>query len=146
MKEAVATEIARLAINGLSAWKVEVTGKFNNLQMTMQKTLLEGQDEILVIEAWTTEANFPRVKDSFATIISTISGLSPPTLLNNTEIPKAQTSPPVTNPNVATRSDSAQISQINPAQRLRDLNQLLKDSLITEADFETKKKEILNSM
>ena len=76
--EATQTETTQLAIGNLPAWRFELGAKVNGIPYSIMKTVLEGRDEIVVIECWTTTANFSQVKEGLAKIVESVTGITPP--------------------------------------------------------------------
>ena len=75
MQDAKASDITELNVGGLRAWRFDVVGKFNKIDMTISKTLLESSLEVVSVEAWTTTTNYPRVQETLMKIVSSVSGL-----------------------------------------------------------------------
>lgn len=74
------SEISQLVINGLPAWRFEVTGKgkTSKLTITYLLTVFEGDEEIVIVNTWTAATGFAQQKESLLKIVDSLTGLSPP--------------------------------------------------------------------
>lgn len=171
--ESQQSEIEQITVNGMRAWRYEVTGKTRGLfgsKYTYLTTIMEGDQEIVTVRAWTPADTFEKQKESLKQLAGNISGIEPPpSPIVATPSPEPVVAIPMTVPDVAsssnppilvTPSTSPPAAPIvatpssntlptqseNAASRLRELNALYKDGVINKNDFETKKQEILKAM
>lgn len=78
-QDAQSSEITQLVINGLPAWRYEVTGKIKSgIAFTTLTTIFESNQEIVIVNIATTAARFPQQKESLLKIVDSLTGLSPP--------------------------------------------------------------------
>ncbi len=78
MSDAQVSDIAKLNIGGLHAWRFEITGTYNKIGMSYNQTLIESADEIVSVETWTTTTNYKEVRESLLKIVDSLTGLPPP--------------------------------------------------------------------
>jgi len=65
-------------ILGLNAWQIQATGSSktgSNKEFTYYKTLFDAGDEIVIVNLWTSSANFDNQKDEYQRILSSIEGI-----------------------------------------------------------------------
>lgn len=147
--DAVTKNSEQLKINGASAWRFEVHGKTKGVfgtDMVYIITVLEGDNEILIVNSYTTQSNYENDKQELKKISSEISGITAgaPVPQSNTVAQQVQNNEPipvVSTPAVETSSNTSQVST-----KLRELSKLLSDGLITQKDFDVKKAEILKNL
>jgi len=75
------SEIERLTVNGVAAWRFETHGKTKNFfgtRYTYLTTLLEGDKEIIFINAWTRTGNYENQKDELKRLAEGVSGIKTP--------------------------------------------------------------------
>jgi hypothetical protein len=68
-----------LTINGLRAWRFEMTGKNKGLfgvTNTYLVTVLAGEDEILTVNAWAPVDNYLQEKEEFKELVASVKGLA----------------------------------------------------------------------
>lgn len=184
------SEIKQIAVNGMRAWRYEVTGKAKDLfskSYTYLTTIIEGEEEIVTLSVWAPVNILEKQRTLFEQLAGTITGISPPPTSSavDTHVPPdvvnktdtAQTdydAPLVTSapssstisggghssvtteteihkvpafPTSPEASSSLSASQpASPAQRLRELNSLLKEGLIDKKEYAEKKRKILDAM
>ncbi|WP_152555801.1 SHOCT domain-containing protein [Ferriphaselus sp. R-1] len=162
--EAQYSEIEQISVNGLKAWRYEVTGKnkfgagVSGKKFTYLTTLIEGGEEVILVRSWTVTSGYEKQKVSFILLAESIQGITPPGI-EESKVPShgitEQT--PVVLPHVVSEypnqaiQESSQPKQILPqkesaATRLKELKALYKEGLISQKDFEVKKQDILKSM
>jgi hypothetical protein len=134
----------KITINDMSAWRFEVHGKTKGVfgtDMVYLVTVLEGDNEILLVNAYTTESNFNRDRDELKNIAAGISGLkvTTPSLVNK----PINASPQPDTKNEIDTNQSSNTSQLN--LKLRDLQKLFNEGLINKQDYENKKTELLKN-
>lgn len=180
------SEIEQLTINGIAAWRFETKGKVKNIfgtRYTYLTTILEGANEILILNAWTKTGNYEKQPEELKALAKSISGLEAPILkdgviastlqsdtlsainikenasnnVSTVGLTKPVDIPTVETPKVVSLAQS-ELAPIAPVpeiilpgneilvKKLRDLNALFKDGVITQGEFEIKKQEILKLM
>lgn len=155
------SEITKMNINGRPAYRYEVSGSLKTaMKLTYTTTIIEGADQIILVNAWTGAANFIQRKSEMENLAERVNGIPPPVSQNlkPTEVKpqvEAVTSPPVmptvvpipliSSDKPATASEKL-TGQTSTAQKLKELNALYKDKLINKSDFEAKKQEILKGL
>lgn len=150
LDDAKQTDTEQLMINGLKAWRFETAGKLKNLfgsRYTYLMTVLEGANEVVAINTWTNTGNYDKQKGNLIQLASKVTGLEPPPV--PAEKPKEPANtvvavPPVADIPVAPVASSPPASTVE--DRLRELNRLYKEGLISKKEFEAKKSEILKAM
>ena len=71
------TEVTRLEINGRHAYRFEVAGsRRGGMKVTYLSTIIEGGQQIGVVNAWTKSSDYAKHKPVFETLASNITGLS----------------------------------------------------------------------
>ena len=171
MTDVQQSEITQSTMNGIPIWRFTVAGKLKDGTLfTYLMTLLESDREIVILNTWTPTANFVAQRETMEALATRISGLAgstsaaivtPAPAAPPASQPVAVATPPATPPTSAamptTPTFGSPASAASPAttpagsvsgdaQRLRELNALYKDGVITQTEFEAKKKEILKSM
>ena len=158
-----ATNIIQTKINNIDAWRYTVTGKDSSgSQVTYLTTFLYSDQGVVVLDIWTPTAGFVAQRAAFEKLAENINGLTPSASF--AAAPPSQPNPPTSQyvvsekPNVSIEVPTTvpelvvlpvtrpTTSQGGDAQRLRELNALYKDGVITQKEFDAKKKEILKSM
>ena len=123
-------------INGLKSVTYEASGQIKSASgknWTYMTAIIEGSTEIAVFEGWAETANIEQYRSTFAALPATIGGLTP---VASPSTPLAVQPPPPLQP------DAPDFV----AEKLRRLQQMLKEGLITPDDFEAKKREILKDL
>jgi len=148
--EAVSKNQEQIKLNGSNAWRFEVHGKTKGVfgtEMVYIVTVIEGDNEILVITAYTPASNYEKDKDELRKVASEITGISANTTAI-TEIIKPNNQQQLTESAAKTEvaAPSANTSSSNIGNKLRELAKLLSDGLITKEDYEVKKAELLKNM
>jgi len=148
------TKIEELKINGIRALRYETKGKLKNLfgtRYSYLETIMEGDNEIILIESWATTSKFEKHKDAIEQLAFGISGLKPKSTETATKEPVKQT---IDTAIKAVSDVTATTNEIIPpaatfnttVQKLRDLQELKKEGLVTDEEFQTKKKQLLDKM
>jgi len=159
MSDTKSSEISRSVVNGVPVLQFTVTGylKSAGINLTYFWTVFDLEKELLVVTTWTKTSNWDTEKLSLTKLPELISGLPSSNLKTSNninqaatpapQIPAQETPPSVTAPSTAAPSTAAVVINETPiAKRLRELNDLLKSGLITQIEFEAKKKSILDSL
>lgn len=70
--------VEELTINGLRAWRFEVTGraKFLGSDLSIVNTLIEGGSEYVLVFAWTTTSKYKDLKDDLYSVAQRVVGIS----------------------------------------------------------------------
>ena len=141
LTEAHQTEIEQLEVNGMPAWRFEAAGKVKTgHDFSYLYTLIDGGTEIIVVNAFIPTAGFAERKAYLSNLVYGINGLNSQTPSIAKESPVAPTAP------VVTAAQAPHQPQDSVATRLGNLNKLLQDGLITQDDFDSKKKEIIQGL
>jgi hypothetical protein len=158
------SEIAELNINGMNAWQFETRGKLKNLfgtRYTYLTTVLEGDNEVIKMDVFAASSNYLAHSAELKQLAYSVTGIKATPLETAASIPPPGTPPPAIAPvppaaaqtsappvtSAATVTPTGATPVIEPAaDRLRDLNKLYKEGVITQKEFEDKKKEILKAM
>ena len=154
MTDTKSSEISRSVVNGVPVLQFTVTGylKSAGINLTYFWTVFDLEKELLVVTTWTKTSNWDTEKLSLTKLPELINGLPASNLktsnnLNQIVTPASQISAQEIPVPVAPPSPSANVSTETPiAKRLRELNDLLKSGLITQSEFEAKRKSILDSL
>ena len=162
MKEAKGQNSEQLKINGMNALRFEVVGTLKGIfgqDETYQITILEGTEEYVVVNVYIPTSDYAAQKMDMQKIATTVSGLAGstnmapaaaanPTLETAVMSTEKVSEPAANNPAPApiTAAPVPAPSSVSAAQRLEDLNALLKKGLITQKDYDAKKAQILQSM
>jgi len=133
------SQLTKQMINGIQTWQTEITGITRasalipdtsaGMPITILQTIYEGRDEIIILNTWTSTANYQNQKAALQKIARSISGLD---TLSSESIK-------------VTRGPALQSGQ-DIGDKLTSLKALLDKGLITKEDYEAKKQAILNSM
>jgi hypothetical protein len=176
VNDAEQSEIEPLNINGMKAWRFQTKGNEKNpwaTSYTFVTTILEGDVEVVSVDAWTKSANLEVHKVDLKQVafgVSGINAVSPaqqtppssaaPVADTSSERPASIDTAPAmdassqsSTPSLTQSSAPAAIAVTttpavtgSPADRLRELDKLRKEGVISAQEFEDKKKEILKSM
>lgn len=76
LKDATSSEVSQVKIGGRQAYRYTVTGTLNKLRITYVTTVIEGHDQIIIVDAWTGVTNAEQQKTLLEGIASTVSGIS----------------------------------------------------------------------
>ncbi|MEI6115383.1 MAG: SHOCT domain-containing protein [Burkholderiales bacterium] len=149
-----------IAVNGLKAWRSKIEGDLKNVfgtHYSYLKTVLLGDEEIVIVTTWTGKP-YEWEKDFFESIPTKIVGLKSTAQItsvgsasNQGAVQKftitAEGVQPATRQSdskVAPSSNAADKAD-NVTSRLEKIKNLLSKGLITQAEYDAKKKEIMNS-
>jgi len=162
LDDAKQTTVEKLNVNGLEARRFETDGKVRNLfgtRYTYVSTILQGDHEVVMINAWTPTAKYPQRKPELLHFSESVTGLSSAQSDGAVsehvqgDLETNQASPEITSDTdkkTSTEADKSASEKSTEsgtaADRLRRLNDLYKDGLIDKADFDAKKAEILKSL
>ena len=150
LAEGIGKNAEQLKLNGSNAWRFEVHGKTKGIfgtEMVYIITVLEGDNEILVVNAFTEVSRYEKDKDELRKVSAEITGIMSA---------KAEAQIIVNTPNLqpvtveAVKIENSSADAVNNSSsiggKLRELLKLLNDGLITKEDYEMKKAELLKSM
>ncbi len=159
LKERQASELKKLTINGFPAWRREVTAEVKSgIKFTWLWTMYEGLDEVVIVNVFTQSARFESQRDAFTAIAGSLTGLrssadkvAAPPVTAAVPVKPAEQAPlekaPELIPVASIPPPTGTQSKGNDnVQKIRDLNALFKDGIITKQEFDVKKKELLDSM
>lgn len=157
LRDSKVSELVPLTVAGFPAWRYEVAGTaYNDVGYTYIHTIVDAGSEIVRVSTWTETSDFPDRKVALEQIAQGLTGFRPTASETTSSSPVTRDIAPSTSsipapsgpPKVAVdepvprRSDSPASS----AQRLRELNALYKEGVITQQEFEAKKKKLLDEM
>lgn len=137
LKEVVTQNSEELMINGLKAVRFELIGSSKGVfgqRFIYQITIIEGKEEVVSVNAYSPVDNYENLKLEFIKISENIKGLSS----QNENTLEANLSSSGT-------SNSGKIG-LSTEERLKSLNKLLKDGLITQKDYDLKKTDVLKGI
>jgi hypothetical protein len=159
LEEANTSNEEELTVNGFHALRFQVAGKLKALfhpQYTYIVTLLEAPKELLMVDAWTPTGDYDKNKEVLRQLIYRVSGLEPvedtPPPAGALSIPiKSDFTPQPASSSVPQSATSASEAVPSPdresiANKLRELDKLQKEGIITQQEYEAKKKELLNAL
>ena len=75
LTDAMKTDIAELSIAGRRAFRTAVTGSFRNTRLTYLLTVIEGTEEIAIVNAWTTTSNYDQQRVALEALSGNVAGL-----------------------------------------------------------------------
>lgn len=160
LTSSTATDLDIFTVAGIQGWQYTISGiAKNGFNTTFNVRFYDAKDEILRLTMWTGTNNFDVHKSAFESIALSVKGIEPyPSVevanvdLPAPNVPKSIATVAQTN-SVAKSEASASAVERNvtkndqsSAQKLRELNGLLKDGVITQKDFDSKKAEIIKAM
>jgi hypothetical protein len=76
LTEATSSEVTHIAVHGHNATRYSVTGTYKNLKITYVTTLVEGQDQIVIVSAWTGATNAQQQMTLLESLADGVSGIS----------------------------------------------------------------------
>jgi hypothetical protein len=76
LKDGTSSEVTRLEVGGRNAVRYSVTGTYKNLKITYVTTLIEGQDLIVIVNAWAGATNAQQQMTVLESLAATVSGIS----------------------------------------------------------------------
>ena len=134
--DAKESDIEELQVNGMQAWRFEVTGKdWTGWSITYLTTYIDVGTEVLGVRTFSPAVGFREQRAALSNLAYGIRTPPAPVVAM----------PPAPVPVVAIPEKTSE-PQGSIATRLGVLNKLYKDGLITEKDFESKKQEILKGL
>ncbi len=134
----------KLVINAANAWRFEVHGKLKGIfgvEVVYLLTVLEGDNEVLIINTYTSASNFENQKEEMRQVAYNITGIKSKPVAEQKIDAIPSVSVDTNNavvPPTATNNSSA--------EKIRELAKLLNEGLITKEDYESKKSELLKGM
>lgn len=115
LQDAQQSETTKLMINGLPAWRFEVTGQYKNTSLTYSITIIEGDQEIVSVSVWSSAAGFPQQKEALLRIVDSLNGLPPPVgLVKEAEAKKKATEEEATN--LAAEEEAKRLAAIDESK------------------------------
>lgn len=75
LQDGQSSQITQTTVNGRPAMRFEVTGISNGIKLTYMTTVIEGAQQICVVNSWTSATNFPNHRDSMNTIPQNVTGI-----------------------------------------------------------------------
>ena len=133
VKEVKSQNSEKLTINGMAAVRFELVAQLKGVfgpTVTYLYTILEGDNEIAVVNAYAPRDYFEAHKVELKSHAENISGIKAPAAA----------------PAIADSSAPEKPIELSAEERLGRLNKLLNDGLISQEDFDTKKQEILRGL
>jgi len=136
-------------IGETNAWRFEVQGKTKGVfgtSIVYIVTILEGDNEILVINAYAPADNIEKNRDELRKFALDVTGLTLTKTkqnVTNIAIQNKNEEKTVTTENLS--NESLQQSS-SVSIKMRELSKLLSEGLITKDDYESKKAELLKSL
>lgn len=76
LKDATSSEVTRVEVGGRNAARYSVTGIHNNVKLTYVTTLIEGHDQIIIVDVWTGATNAQQHMSVLEGLAGTVSGIS----------------------------------------------------------------------
>jgi len=160
MDDAKPSAIETIVVNDLPARRCSIDGKVRNVygtRVTYLITILQGSDEIVLVEAWAPSARYAEVQPELQHAAYTVVGVHPPAPVPpRVGAQAAATAGGAPGASAGQEGDHSGVtgdveSRVGPSsgipeQRLKALNQLLKDGLINQQEYDAKRAEIIKSM
>lgn len=155
LKDVHASEVVALLVNGFPAWRYEVSGlAYNGTRYTYLQTVIDVGVELVLVSCWTDASEFQVQRGIMEKLAFGLTGFSPPRQLEaaadaasrNEAIQGAGLGSKSQAASVGTSSTPATPNSIGVAQRLRELQALYKEGLITQMEYEEKRKRILDGI
>jgi len=78
LEDATSGNDEQTQLNGMRVWRFEVTGKLKGIfgqRYTYLYTMIEGDEEYILITAWSPVDDFPKAKETFNKISASVSGI-----------------------------------------------------------------------
>jgi hypothetical protein len=147
-------DLQKLTISGLPAHQYTVTGELKNLfetRLTFLVTVLQGSDEVVLIQSWCPTGKYAKNSPEFIHISQSIVGIAgkPNAQVDAQKVGEGsgdqKTSDSGHSPNGGNAGNTP-LTAANSAERLKQLNDLLKQGLINQAEYDAKKAEILKTL
>lgn len=172
LKDITSAKAEKLTVNGMPAVRFEISGTLSGIfgqRIIYQYTILEGDKEMVVVDVYAPVDYMESNRHDLQKMAELVSGLhagngtTPAAVSVRSQLPQA--TPEIATPTAQVQAESPQTAPIpsvpsitDPAaapavdksasatQRLQRLSKLLKDGVITQADFDSKKQEILKDL
>ena len=147
-------DLQKLTINGLPARQYTINGDLKNLygtSMTFLVTVLQGSDEVVLIQSWCPTRKYAKNSPEFIHISQSIVGIAgnPNAPVDAQKVGEGSADQKASDsghsPNGASTGNSP-LSASNSEERLRQLNDLLRQGLINQAEYDAKKAEVLKTL
>jgi hypothetical protein len=75
LKDATFTDVSRLEVGGRNAARYSATGTYNNVRVTYVVTLIEGHEQIVIVNAWAGATNAQQQMPLLESLAGTVSGI-----------------------------------------------------------------------
>lgn len=75
LTDSISSEISYVDVNGRFAGRFTVTGVTNGIRITYLHTLIEGQRDIVDVNAWTSSSNFAAQQATLASLATLVTGI-----------------------------------------------------------------------
>jgi hypothetical protein len=76
LKDATSSEVTRFEVHGHNAARYSVTGTYGAVKITYVTTLIEGHDQIVIVNAWTGATNAQKQMTVLESLADGVSGIS----------------------------------------------------------------------
>lgn len=135
-------------ISGMPALRFELTGKNKGVfgrTFTYMVTVIDGTDELLVVNAWAPTDSYEEEKVTLRQISASVKGLTPN---NNAVATTLPVTPSTSRPAAATLTPNPGTepeAESDSARKLRELDTLRRDGVITASEYEQKKSDMLKA-
>lgn len=147
-------DLQKLTINGLPAGQYAFSGDLKNMygtNMTYLVTLLKGRDEVVVVASGCPTKKYAKNFPEFTHISQSVVGVvgNPSAPVEAQKAGEGSTDRKSGDSGHSTDSGTTgnrPLSASNSEERLKQLNDLLKQGLINQADYDAKKAEILRTL
>ena len=166
LKEPEVMQTTQLRVGGLPAWRYELRGRIpNGTDVRYTVTFVEGDTEIVFLNAWTAAAGFDSARQHLVAIADSVNGIGKPpapvapSADSPSALPQAALLAPGPTPapaqqlqaNSSTQAPALTSPQTSApssqaGQRLRELNSLFKDGVINQQEFDEKRKTLLETL
>lgn len=74
LSDAQASKLSEIEVNGQPAYRFTVTGVINGIRITYLHTFVEGQSNIVDVNAWTSSSNFPTQQSTLTSLSTRVTG------------------------------------------------------------------------
>jgi len=159
LKNPQSSAIAPIEINSFQAWRYEVSGTaYDDERYTYHNTIIDTGSEIVRVSAMSKESEYSAQRSSMESLAYGLAGFqhttSPSNSVRSSESPSASSLPPTAASDSGGAVASGATAPQGPAnsrtgsaaQRLRELSSLFKEGLITEKEYDEKKKKLLEEL
>jgi len=75
LTDVMKTDLVEGSVSGRRIFRATVTGLFRNAKFTYSLSVIEGKDEVAIVNAWTTTANYPQQKSVLEALSEAVTGL-----------------------------------------------------------------------